>query len=313
MKGLELSKRFYEEHGRPMLEEQFSHILHLIAVGLAGSGSECLGYDDSISEDHDFEPGFCIFIPDESILDRRTAFLLERAYAKLPKEFLGYKRSPLSPVGGNRHGVMLLSDFVRDKCGSPDGILSPSGWLTVPEQSLLELTGGEIFFDGSGQISEIRGRLSYLPDDIRLKKLSGELLIMGQSGQYNYPRCVSRGDGAAAQLCIFELVKAAMHTAFLLNRKYMPYYKWSFKALRELEELCDIAPTLEYLIPSANDGEAVGKKLNAIEEISEAVINVLKAQGLTKFEGNALEGHAYSVNAVIKDVRIRSLHILAGV
>ena len=49
MKGLELSEKFYKEYGEPMLQENFSDILPYIAVGLAGSGSECYGYDDGIS------------------------------------------------------------------------------------------------------------------------------------------------------------------------------------------------------------------------------------------------------------------------
>lgn len=313
MKGLELSRGFYNEYGRPVLMAQFSSVLPLISVGLMGSGSECLGYDDEVSRDHDFEPGFCIFIPDESVLDRRTAFLLERAYAKLPKEYLGVKRSPLSPVGGNRHGVIPLSSFVREKTGTPDGMLTVGNWLTVPEQSLLELTNGEVFFDGSGELTEIRRRLSYLPEDVRLKKLAGELLIMGQSGQYNYHRCISRGETAAAQLCINEFVKAAMHTAFLLNKKYMPYYKWSFRALRELDTLSCLAPELESLITTPNSPDTVPRKAEAVNRIAMSVISELRRLCLTKFEGDALEGHAYSVNGMISDGQIRNMHILAGI
>ena len=79
MKGLELSEAFYETFGKPMLEEQFPELLPSLAVGLFGSGSECFGYDDDISQDHDFEPGFCIFLPDESQVDRHSEFLLQRA------------------------------------------------------------------------------------------------------------------------------------------------------------------------------------------------------------------------------------------
>ena len=79
MKGLELAEKYYKEYGEPMLKEQFPDVLSQIAVGLIGSGSECFGYDDEISEDHDFEPGFCIFLPGEDVVDRRTAFLLESA------------------------------------------------------------------------------------------------------------------------------------------------------------------------------------------------------------------------------------------
>ena len=83
MKGLELSERFYFEYGAPMLHNEFPELEEIVAVGLCGSGSECFGFDDEISKDHDFDPGFCIFIPDEAIIDEKTAFELEKASEKL--------------------------------------------------------------------------------------------------------------------------------------------------------------------------------------------------------------------------------------
>ena len=49
MKGLELSEKYFEEYGRPMLDAEFRDILPYLAVGLFGSGSECFGYDDEVS------------------------------------------------------------------------------------------------------------------------------------------------------------------------------------------------------------------------------------------------------------------------
>ena len=141
MKGLEIAEKYYLEFGREMIDNEFSDIKDKIAVGLAGSGSECFGFDDDISRDHDFEPGFCIFIPDESVIDRKTAFLLERAYAKLPKEFMGMKKSLLSPVGGGRHGVIRIPDFFTEKTGTPDANLSTAQWLFTSENALLASTG----------------------------------------------------------------------------------------------------------------------------------------------------------------------------
>ena len=135
MNGLKLAKAYYESYGRPMLEEQFAEILPKLACGLCGSGSECFGFDDAVSEDHDFEPGFLIFLPCEDEVDRKTAFALERAYAKLPKEFMGYKRSMVQPVGGARHGVVRTAEFFTEKCGSPDGALTREQY----EQALREL------------------------------------------------------------------------------------------------------------------------------------------------------------------------------
>ena len=56
--------------------------------------------------------------------------------------------------------------------------------------------------------------------------IAGNLLLMAQSGQYNYMRCISHGEEGAAQLAVAEYVKAAMSVAFLLNKKYQPFYKW---------------------------------------------------------------------------------------
>lgn len=313
MKGIELSKKYFEAFGKEVLETEFSSVLPLLAVGLAGSGSECLGFDDEISEDHDFEPGFCIFLPDEDTVDRRTAFLLERAYAKLPKEFMGFKRSPLSPVGGNRHGVIRMEDFFLEKVGSRDGRLTVGQWFTVPEQGLLEATNGAVFFDNSGQFSAVRERLSYFPEDIRLKKLAGNLLLMGQAGQYNYKRCILRGDTAAAQLAAIEFAKSALHSIYLLNRAYMPYYKWSFKGLKGLSALGDLSEELEYLISSGNSSDEAEKKTAIIEEICGKIADLLKTQGLTEADGAEMEQQAYAVNERITDHGVRTMHILSGV
>lgn len=313
MKGIELSEKFYYEYGEKMIKENFSHIEKYLAVGICGSGSECFGYDDEISQDHDFEPGFCIFIPGEEIIDSRTEFLLERAYAKLPKEFLGFKRSPLNPVGGNRHGVIRIDDFFKAKTGYSNGELSIIEWLQIPEQFPLEATNGKIFCDHFGQLTQLREKLLYMPEDARLKKLAGNLVLMAQSGQYNYSRCVKRQETGAAQLAVAEFVSSVLKVIFLLNKKYMPYYKWSFRALRELDVLSELASDLEYLLSSGNGADEFAKKQSLIEKISVRVIEELTSQGLTKLKSDSVERHAYCVNDCIKDAEIRNLNILYAV
>ena len=312
MKGLELSERFYEEFGAPMLQEQFPVLASLIAVGLAGSGSECFGYDDELSQDHDFEPGFCLFLPDETVIDRKAAFALERAYAKLPKDFMNYRRSPLSPVGGNRHGVIRMSEFFTAKTGHPTGELSVWDWFSLSEQSLAEVTNGKLFRDDLGQMTAIRERLSYLPEDVRRKKLAGHLLLMGQAGQYNYRRCVLRGETAAAQLAAIEFAKSALHAVFLLNRHYLPYYKWQFRALHTLPLLASLHEPLEILITMGNDREYASQKEALIEQICTDIVSELQAEGLSERTESAMEAHAYAVNDRIADGAIRNLHILYG-
>ncbi|MBR2615830.1 MAG: DUF4037 domain-containing protein [Clostridia bacterium] len=313
MKGLELARAYYEAHGKRMLKEQFPEVFPRLAVGLVGSGSECYGYDDALSQDHDFEPCFCIFLPGEDVVDRRTAFLLERAYAKLPKEFMGLKRSPVSPVGGDRHGVIRMEDFFLSKTGTPDGVLSVEGWFSLPEYALLEATAGEVFEDPYGRFTQIRAGLRYFPEDVRRKKLAGRLLLMGQAGQYNFPRCLKRGDTAAAQLAVFEFAKSAIHCAYLLRGAYLPYYKWQFRGLRELSGLGGLAEPLETLISSPNTPDSGEGKLRMIEEICGTVCGELRAQELLSFSGCEMERCAYAVNDTVSDPAIRNLHVLYGV
>lgn len=313
MNGLELSERFYEEYGRPMLSGQFSELLPYLAVGLFGSGSECMGFDDELSRDHDFEPGFMLLLPGEDVVDRKTAFQLERAYSKLPKEFMGLKRSTISPVGGARHGVLRTAEFFENKVGAKDGVLTVSQWLTVPEHALSEATNGRLFYDGYGEVSRIREGLSHYPEDIRRKKLAGNLLLMAQAGQYNYMRCLGHGETGAAQLAVAEFCKASMQTAFLLNGVYMPYYKWSFRAMRALPKLSMLAETLEVLLCTDNEPETAESKYGMIEDVASDVIGELMDQGLTKAICGDLEKHAYSVNDSIEDGDIRNLHILAAI
>lgn len=313
MKGLELSRAFYEEYGKPMLEESFSDVLPYLAAGMFGSGSECMGFDDEVSRDHDFEPGFMILLPGEDVVDRRTAFALERAYAKLPKSFEGFTRAAMQPVGGARHGVMRLADFLMDKTGTPDGILTTAQWLTIPQQSLAEVTNGRLYFDNYGEVRAARERLSYYPEDVRRKILAGRLLIMAQAGQYNFTRCLQHGEIAAAQMAVFEFVKSAVEVIFLLNRRYQPYYKWSFRALRALPVLSIEAELMEYLITSDNGPENAEEKYDCIESIASDVIEELIEQELTKASCGDLEKHAYSVNDGVAQADLRNMHILAGV
>lgn len=312
MGALELSFRYYRQL-QPKLQEAFPDLYPRMAIGMAGNGSECFGYDDELSRDHDFEPAFCIFLPDEDLVDRKTAFALERAYAALPREFMGLKRSTLDPVGGSRHGVIRMSAFFRDRLGTPDGVPTEQALFFLPEQSLAEVTNGRIFRDGLGVMTAVRERLAYLPEDVRLKKLAGCLLLMGQSGQYNYPRCIARGETGAAQLALAEFVRCALHAAFLINRQYLPYYKWSFHALRTLPTLSAIGADLERLISTGNTAEEVTDKRETVERIVAAICSALREDGFCTVPTNDAERQAYAVNDRISDPAIRNLHILYGV
>ena len=310
MKLLEICEKYYNEYGKEALNS-FPDLLPYLCVGVCGSGSENFGYDDEYSLDHDAQAGFTIFIPDESKISSRQAFKLERAYNKLPKEFMGLKRQLISPVGGARLGVVRLEDFMFSKTGTKDGNLSEADFLNIPEFYLAEVTNGKIFYDGYGEFSKIRQKLAYMPENARLKKLAGNLILCYQAGVYNYDRILKRKDFEGAQLALYEYCKSAIKIIFLLNKKYLPFYKWQFKALRNLKKL-NVADSLNFLISSDNENNSE-LKLQVISDINALIISELKTQNLTSSTCVDLEKIAYEVNDKITDSHIRNLNILYAV
>ena len=131
-----------------------------------------------------------------------------------------------------------------------------------------------------------------MPEDVRLKKMSANAAMMAQSGQYNYERCVKRGENGAAFLTLSEFVKSAISVIYLLNNRYEPFYKWAFRGMRELPRLSELEKTLTELLVS---GEETFGKPQLIEEVAEKISVELTVQGLSRANGSTLHAHAYSV------------------
>ena len=305
MQGIELCKAYYEAYGIPMLSEQFSDVIDRIAVGLVGEGSECLGYDDEISQDHDFEPGFCLWITKED--EREFGFKLERAYAKLPKEFMGFTRAPLSPVGGNRHGVLVIDDFYKKFLGTPNVPETYDQWFSIPAATLRTVVSGDIWKDDLGVFSSVRNVLKQgYPEDVRLKKLAAHTIMMNQAGQHNLGRCLARDEMGSAQLCIAEFIRHAISAIYLLNNVYEPFYKWAYRGIRELPLLWELESALTSL-PSSENPEAL------VEEIAHAFAAAYREQGISNTQSDALCTHAYDITNEIQDANIRNMHVMDGI
>ena len=312
MKGLELAYHYYKEYGEEMIASAFSEYADRIAVGLVGEGSECLGFDDELSRDHDFDPGFCLWITAED--ERRFGFRLERAYSKLPKEFMGLSRQPLSPAGGNRRGVIIIEDFYRKFLGAPTAPDTLERWLYTPSAMLRSASNGEVWRDDLGIFSSVRDVLKQgYPEDVRRKKLASHLALAHQSGCYNYPRSLERGDLGAAQLSCFEFIHHAVSSLYLLSGEYEPFYKWAFRGLDGLEGVSDVKERLLTLSLADGRPESSKEKLQLIENVCSSLILLIKEQGLSKAACQNLDTHAFSVLDSVKDSYLRNMHIMEGV
>ena len=153
---------------------------------------------------------------------------------------------------------------------------------------------------------------------------------MAQSGQYNYERCIAHNEFGAARLALFEFVNAAIHVTFLFNEVYMPFYKWKFRAMRDLywPKNIKVKSELNY-VPGVEDDNLVEmpfeQKLETLlsatdEKILSGKIKMdidqiarLFLEGLSYKEDSYLEKHAYEVNNKIKDNDIRNASIFLAV
>ena len=167
-----------------------------------------------------------------------------------------------------------------------------------------------MFRDGLGVFSGIRDTiLNGMPEDVRRKKIAARAVFMAQSGQYNYMRCLRHGEPGAAALALDEFVRNAAEMVFLLNCRFAPYYKWVFRAMRDLPKLGGFSGALADLLTNPASGEA---KAARIEDLCAVIVSELKLQGLSDCDDIFLEPHAFSIQSGIRDHEIRELHIMEG-
>ena len=312
MLGIELSNRFYQIYGKSSLQKEFSDIFSRLAIGIAGEGSDCFGFDDELSTDHDFEPGFCIWITKEDY--EKFGFSLERWYSKLPKEFEGYSRQNSSFVNTNRRGIFMIDDFFCRFLGSPSVPKTLEQWLYIPHESLACACNGKIFYDGLGEFSKIRNTLNNgYPYDVKLKKLAAHCAMISQSGLYNYSRCIKRNETGAAQLAVFEFVINTISVIYLLNNTYEPFYKWSYRGLRSLNHLTTLESSLISLTELANSPDEVKAKQETIENISCLLVEEIKRQGFINEATNSIESCAFMLQNKIQNPTLRNMHIMDGI
>ena len=325
MKGLELSQKYYMEYGLPMIAEKFPDYEERIAVGLVGPGSECYGYDDIISTDHDFGPSFCLWLTDEDF--EKIGAELIHAYKELPETFMRYKRI-VSAHGEGRVGVFRISDFYRKFTGKADASLTLEEWLFIPEHFLAEATNGMVFRDDLGEFSKIRSVfLNYYPEDVRIKKIAARAATIAQSGQYNYSRCMRRSEIVAARLSLDEFIRNTQSMVYLLNKKYQPFYKWAFRGMETFDILAETRIMIENLVFLPIQKEAWHKEndylwghmlnmddkvVGLIEYICELIVKELLKQNLTDHADPFLQNHIVSIMSRVKNDKIRVMHVMAG-
>jgi len=301
MTGMELAEKLYNDKIRDAIAAEFPAHASRIAVGLAGPGSECFGYDDDVSRDHDFAPRLCLWLTEADA--REIGQRLQSRYEAWTAEF-----DAVTPMARDRSGAVAIPDWYRRFTGCPGVPQDPVAWLRVPEHLLAAATNGRVFRDELGEFTAIREKLlAGYPPDVKRKRLAARLFTMGQAGQYNLPRCLRRGDAVAASFALSEFMRAALEAVCILNGRYAPYYKWLYRAAGELP-LCADAVKLTAALLRTPDEDKTGQ----VERVCVLVADELRRQWLSAEADDFLVNQAFAVQSGIEDRTLRSIDVSYG-
>jgi hypothetical protein len=222
--GVQLAERFYAEAVGPLLEREYPGLPH--AAALIGPGSEVLGYDTARSTDHDWGPRVQLFLSPADLARHRPQ--LTRLFAeRLPQTFEGWPRE--RPVE-----ILDLGQLCTGRLGfDPRAGVSTRDWLTTPTQRLAEMTAGAVFRDDLGELTAVRERLHWYPDDIWRFVLAGQWMRIAQEEPF-VGRCAEVGDDLGSAVVAARLARDVMRLCLLMARRYPPYSKWLGTAFARL-------------------------------------------------------------------------------
>jgi hypothetical protein len=212
-----------------------------------------------------------------------------------------------------RRGVMTINGFysyvLGTDCNAENSDISEETWRGFDHNCLATAVNGEVFRDDLGVFSAYRKQLqNYYPDRIWREQIAFELHNYAASLQVNYSRCMGRKDTVAAEICKANGLQAAMQLFFLLKREYPPYYKWTYRALTEIDAESSFAKYIKELAETGcglsawehirymPDNLNMSDRVVVLSElIAEKLRDMLVASGLTASDDAYLEKHVDEV------------------
>ncbi|MEU9955084.1 DUF4037 domain-containing protein [Streptomyces sp. NPDC050982] len=260
--GLELSRHFYFEAVRPVLDAVVPGTAH--SAARLGSGSEVLGFDTARSADHEWGPRLQLFLDPQDVT-RHGARIIALLSERLPKTFRGYP-THFAPAGDPGIGVMEATDgpvhhrvevtdlgawFTAQLGFDPRGDVTPADWLATPTQLLAEVTGGAVFHDGLSELAPARAALDWYPHDLWLYLLACQWQRISQEEAF-VGRCGEVGDELGSAVVAGRLVRDVMRLCLLMDRRYPPYSKWLGSAFARTHQAASLTPVLTAALAAAD-------------------------------------------------------------
>jgi uncharacterized protein DUF4037 len=245
MKGLEIARDFFFSWGRPFLTAQFPDLAGRVAAGRM-LGSDVLGGDDEISRDHDWGPQFDLFLS----ADDFAAFGGELARVMNAAAPNPWKGSRLAGAGDTSVRVESIPEWFRKYLKLTRFPLDAADWPpSSVESGLYFVRHGEVWVDGTGELSRWRSALHRYPEEVLRSRLAEECFRIWQHGEYNFvQRMARRRDPIAIAICLGEFVTAVMRIVLLMSGDFTPYWKWLAFEFRKRPEAQPYVKMLDELV-----------------------------------------------------------------
>lgn len=297
MNGLLLSEKYYNEVLKDYIKKEFKDLK--IAVGLMGYGSECYGYDDNISRDHDFQVMPVILLSNEDY--KIYGEKLKKHLSKLPKTYMGFDVFNESYLSQGRRGVLNIDDYVSSFLITKDGPSEMKDYRVIPQYLFSAFTNGKIFVDEFGEISELREKFKFYPRDIRFNMIATR--CMGMNSAYiNFERSVRRKEYVACAQALGLFITNTIEMYFLIYERYCPYYKWNHKMLKEIDLYA-----YDKLNKLVDNSITYNIKLNILDEITNDVIDKLEEHEIIIRVADFLGYYGPVIQSRIDDEYIKNL------
>jgi hypothetical protein len=302
---IDVSREFFSEVVKPLLERECPEETAHTAFGAFGYGSEILRMDDDYSQDHHWGLRINALMQDEFYQERGER-VIRTFEANLPATYRGH--SLREGLAGRGLSLMGLQAYLRRTIGLDHAPKTYAEWLSIPEEDIIHIVNGEVWYDPAGQFSAVRETFrQYYPEPVRRRRIAHWCRYFSGMGTYALKRAILRHNEFYANVTFVRALRLGVQLAFLLDKQYFPYDKWTMAYFERLPRMASLLrPIVDESVKLSTRWE---RKLDLLNRMADILDATMVADGIVKphanFAGSESSGYRlleHDYAQIIKDL-----------
>jgi hypothetical protein len=156
--------------------------------------------------------------------------------------------------------IMTFEDYLKNRYSiNKINSFSNQEWMTFKDQQLIEITAGEVFYDGLDKLNKTRKELAFYPLDICKLRLAVLWHYISNKEAF-IGRSIALNDFIGLKINVTRIVNYLIKIVFYLERKYIPYSKWFGTSFRNLKSFGELNGIVRGIL-SENEPKMIEEKL----------------------------------------------------